>query len=291
MSTLLEERGLKWEAPEGQKVILHLGMGLDSVSILCAMHQMGLRPDFIIFADTDGEWPETYSYKNNVLAPWLEKVGFPAIATVRRGEEIDPKRSLYFGSLQDEIERTRTLPSMAYGMHKCSLKFKISPINKHLRRQLWCKGQWAQKKRITKVIGFNVDEPHRAKPEFGDAKEASQFVPYYPLFQWGLNREDEARIVTESGLPVPKKSACFFCPNATDAEWTRLRKDHPDLFQTCLGIEADANEEDNPHKILKPRTVGLRRRGKPGQRQLREWAQAWAEVDALEAGGCSCPGA
>lgn len=266
--TLLKERQLKWNPPANDKLIVHLGMGLDSTSILCAMHQLGLKPDMIIFADTGSEHPETYQYRDDVMIPWLAKIGFPPITQVRRMDELKVKRR---ETLLDEINRTRTLPSVAYGFHKCSLKFKIEPINSRLRKTQMCLIEWAKGRKVTKVIGYNVNEPRRAKPTFPD-KEGEQFDPYYPLFQWGLNREDEAQIVRESGLPIPIKSACFFCPHATDAEWKKLHDEHPDLWNECLKMEAEANMEGNPHKILKPEDVGLRRRGKRGERQLRDFA-------------------
>lgn len=285
MTTLIQTRQLKWNAPAGQKVILHLGMGLDSISILCAMHQLGVKPDLIIFADTGAERPETYQYRDEVLMPWLASVGFPAITQVRRMDEIKVKRR---ETLLDEVQRTRTLPSVAYGFHKCSLKFKIDPINAFLRKRCdWTKAEWAAGRKVTKVIGYNVDEPRRAKPTF-PGKEGQQFDAYYPLFAWGLNREDEAQIVRDSGLPVPGKSACFFCPHATDAEWLQLREQHVDLWEICLEIEAQANMDDNPHKIQKTDDVGLRRRGKRGERQLRDFA---AKLDAEAAPcGSGCPG-
>lgn len=34
----------------------------------------------------------------------------------------------------------------------------------------------------------------------------------YPLREWGLTRRDCGKMIADAGLPVPPKSACFFCP-------------------------------------------------------------------------------
>lgn len=267
--TLIQERGLRWESPEGLKVSVHLGLGLDSTAILCAMHQLGVRPDYIIFSDTGSEWPETYKHRDEVMVPWLRSIGFPELVVTRRMESIKVKRE---ETLLDEIQRTRTLPSVAYGWHKCSLKFKAEAINGHMKKLPWVRAEWAMGRRIVKVIGYNAKEPRRAKPTF-PGREGEQYVPYYPLFQWGLDRDDEAQIVRDSGLPVPKKSACWFCPHNTDEEWLRLRREHPELWEKCLDMERESLAEDNPNRIEKPDVVGLRRRGRKGERQLKDWIE------------------
>ena len=64
----------------------------------------------------------------------------------------------------------------------------------------------------------------------------------YPLQEWGWTREDcEARILAE-GLPLPVKSACFFCPASKKAEVDWLAATHPDLAQISMEMERRAHE-------------------------------------------------
>lgn len=44
----------------------------------------------------------------------------------------------------------------------------------------------------------------------------------------------------QQGLPVPPKSACFFCPAQKPHELEELHRDHPDLTQRIKAMEANA---------------------------------------------------
>jgi hypothetical protein len=49
-----------------------------------------------------------------------------------------------------------------------------------------------------------------------------------------------AVITVAAGLPVPVKSACYFCPASKKAEITWLREHHPELLERALEIERNA---------------------------------------------------
>jgi hypothetical protein len=65
-------------------------VGVDSVAMLVGLHQRGIRPDLISFADTGGEKPDTYLYVP-ILQQWLRDVGFPPLLVVR----YTPPRATY----------------------------------------------------------------------------------------------------------------------------------------------------------------------------------------------------
>ncbi len=64
-------------------VILNNGLGVDSTAMLVGLAARRERPDLVIFADTDGEKPETIAYLD-VINPWLRTIGFPEVMVVRR---------------------------------------------------------------------------------------------------------------------------------------------------------------------------------------------------------------
>jgi hypothetical protein len=47
-------------------------------------------------------------------------------------------------------------------------------------------------------------------------------------------------VIADAGLPVPIKSACFYCPASKKAEVICLRDHHPDLLERALAIERNA---------------------------------------------------
>src|SRR5205823_324723 len=66
------------------------------------------------------------------------------------------------------------------------------------------------------------------------------FAYWYPLIEWGYDREACKRIITEAGLSVPIKSACFYCPASKKHEIDWLQAHHPDLLKRALAIERNA---------------------------------------------------
>ena len=107
-------------------LVVAYGLGVDSTAMLIEFVRRGIRPDSILFADTGGEKPETYQYMN-VIQPYLRRVGFPPVVTVR----YKPKRAVYH-TLEAQCLHTGTLPSLAYGGKSCSLKYKRAPQDKFI---------------------------------------------------------------------------------------------------------------------------------------------------------------
>jgi hypothetical protein len=57
---------------------------------------------------------------------------------------------------------------------------------------------------------------------------------------WGFDREKCKKIIAQAGLPIPVKSACFFCPASKKQEIAWLEERHPDLLERALRIERNA---------------------------------------------------
>ena len=54
---------------------------------------------------------------------------------------------------------------------------------------------------------------------------------------WGWDRETCQRVIADEGLPVPVKSACFFCPASKKSELIQLSHGSPDLYAQSLALE------------------------------------------------------
>jgi hypothetical protein len=105
---------------------------------------------------------------------------------------------------------------------------------------------WEQGQRVHKLIGFDATEDHRTfadgkgmnvAPRPGVPPYGDRYVMRYPLREWGFDRAACGRIITGAGLPLPPKSACFFCPAMKQIEIELLRTSDPVLYMLALEME------------------------------------------------------
>lgn len=211
------------------------GMGTNSTAFLIEMVTRGEQIDVILAADTGGERKQTYEF-SDLFSGWLQAHGYPPVTRVKKGGREE--------TLEENCLRLNMLPSLSYGYKGCSHKYKIEAQEKYLNNWQPAKDAWQRGEKVIKLIGYDIDEPHRAAiPE--DAKYRYR----YPLLEWGWGREDCERRIIAAGLPLPGKSACFFCPSSTKPEILKLRDEHPDLLLRALRLEATAIEADNLKSI------------------------------------------
>ncbi len=220
------------------------GAGVDSTAMLVEMQRQGIRPDVITFADTGGEKPETIEYLDT-MNEWLAARDFPSI-TVCKLATLD---STPYDDLEGNNTANETLPSIAFGMKGCSVKWKQKPQdyaimgvtkgpNQRPPHPLWIEAKETGKK-ITKVIGFDSSKADlRRKNSF--TKEDKNFRYSFPLQQLGWTRKECIQNIIQAGLPVPIKSACWFCPASQKWELWWLAGTHPKLFMRALHMEMKA---------------------------------------------------
>jgi hypothetical protein len=199
--------------------IVSYGGGVNGVAMLISMVRSGNKPDAILFADTGGEVDETYAY-NNYFSEWLVSKGFPPITVV----EYRTKKHRRV-TLEQEILKAKTLPSVAFGFKTCSQKHKIFP------QQKWVDYNFG-KESCEWYIGFDSNESRR----MGD-NNVQNYINKYPLIELGWDRERCKEEILSEGLELPVKSACYFCPNRKKHEIVSL----PDKFKKrAISIEKNA---------------------------------------------------
>lgn len=215
-------------------LVVAYGLGVNSTAMLVEFAHRGICADLILFADTGGEKPETYDYLK-VIQPFLHRVGFPDVIVVR----YRPKTAPYV-TLEEQCLHTGTLPSLAYGGKSCSLKYKKAPQDKFVMGWAPAQDAWRQGKKVVKAIGFDAGPGDCRRIRY---QEDDLFEYWYPLHEWGFDRDKCKRIIVEAGLPVPMKSACFYCPASKKHEILWLQEHHPDLLERALHIESNAQDK------------------------------------------------
>lgn len=248
--------------------IVNYGMGVDSTAVLVGLWRRDLRPDLILFADTGGEKPETYEYLA-VMNAWLEEREWPTITVVKYRPQLAP-----YTTLEGNCRANQTLPSIAFrgggpGAGGCSLKFKAEVMEGFLegaRRGPW-KGPAhpliaearARGLRPLRYIGYDDSAADRKRTLRAGArpptKKPTLYDFAYPLQSWGWTRERCIEEIAAAGLPVPLKSACFFCPASKKWEIKWLAAVHPELFLRAVAMEDRA--ASGKHGLGEKRGLGI----------------------------------
>jgi hypothetical protein len=69
------------------------------------------------------------------------------------------------------------------------------------------------------------------------AAAVQRYAETHPLIEWDMGRDECLDTIRAAGLPLPGKSACFFCPNSKAHEILSLPQP---LIDRALKIEANA---------------------------------------------------
>ena len=215
----------------------------NAVMVLQAAGKLPEPYDYFIFANVgnDSENPATLDYMEQYKKPFCEAHGIRFIEvqkTLRTGE-LDTLVGMI-----DRTERSVPIPARmsngAPGNRSCTSTFKISVVDK-----------WVKQNGYTHAVvglGISLDECHRMRDEqwhdtYGTKKIGYMKKREHPLIDLRLRRDDCYRIIAEAGLPIPPKSACFFCPFKKYSEWIQMRRDQPALFAEAVRIETVCNEK------------------------------------------------
>jgi len=263
--------------PAPAPLVVCYGAGRDSTALLVGLWQRGIRPDLILFADVGAERQATYDFLP-VMNRWLKSVGFPEI-TVVRYQPKDFKHWPPYHTIEENILTNCALPSIAYGFHKCSAKWKIAPQRAYLMQWQPALNCWSAGGKVRKAIGFDAS-PHELKRSKGcstyavQEEESELFNLWFPLQEWGWHLAECIRQIVKAGLPIPNKSSCYFCTAMKPAEVDDLAKAEPDKLKRIVVLEARAKQKHLdyaegrgwPRGIGVPLTEGIWRRSVKGCR-------------------------
>lgn len=185
------------------KKYLSYGGGVNSTAMMILLKNKGI--DFeAVFSDHGGDYPETYEY-----VKMLQAEGYPITVLDCKVENLD----LYDYCLEKNIIPSRW-------MRWCTDKFKIIPLYRYFKRP------------CIVYIGIDAGETKRAKPS-KDTDIDNQF----PLIEEGMDRIACEEYIQKAGLPVPRKSGCYFCPYSKKKDFEYLRNNEPDLWCKTKHLE------------------------------------------------------
>lgn len=255
-----------------QPLIVACGIGTDSIGMLIAMRNRGIRPDVVQWADTGSEREHTYRYINTLIN-WLKRNDFPPLLIVRKRCPIAGHRGLY-----EQLWNTEQLPSPAFHRnHSCSAKWKLEPQRDYHSFLPWLNqsrtavgfsAEESERIGIREAVGFSAEETDRRSYQIADA---DGYQTWFPLQEWNLTRKNCVELIDSEGIPQPGKSACFMCPMSQLCELRRMSSRE---LSAATELEARAEAGGKLRKIR-----GLR---KGINQTWDEWLEETATEPALE---------
>lgn len=189
--------------------ILSYGGGVNSVALMLLLVREAAPLDEVVFADTGAEIPETYAYLE-VTRSFLDGHGIPFTVVSKRGP-----------GLYDTSWNRRVFPSAIWRWS--TRDFKINPILRHYR---------SLGSHVNQYLAIAWDEIERMK-----RSRVDYVTNVFPLVERRLTREDCVGLIRDAGLPIPPKSACYFCPFSTMDRWRWLYETHPYLYNKAVALE------------------------------------------------------
>lgn len=200
--------------------VLAYGGGVNSTALAILLIEQGWR-GIVAFCNTGAEWPETYWYVWKIFRPFLEsnEVEFVLIGKEYRSRRYRPPMPVA-ARLYKMIPLARA--------RWCTSEYKIDPFRR------WCKRHGFDFENDV-MVAISADEAHR------------QPNKVRPLVEWGISRDNCARIIADAGLPIPRKSGCWMCPFQRRGQWMELYLRYPRLFRQALYLEHLTGCTFDPH--------------------------------------------
>jgi hypothetical protein len=250
--------------------IFSFGGGQQSVAVLVLAAQNKVQYDAFVFANVgdDSEEPRTLHYLNEYAKPFAAAYGLELIEVARKG------KTLY----QDLVGDNRSINIPVYmangapGNRNCTVHYKVKVVAR------WTKQRGATVDNPATIgLGISLDEMGR----MNESRIAHQRHEY-PLVDLRMTRQDCINVITQAGLPVPPKSACWWCPFKRHSQWQQLRNEQPDLFDRAVSLEQRINEK---RVSLNRDRVYLHRALQPLDQAVGQQYNLF-EDDACESGYC-----
>lgn len=207
------------------------------------------RPDFAFMTDTGRERRSTWPFVDGFIRPALSQVGLELriIKSEENGASLDVVYISESGEQTVLLPGWTTMGPLGPG--------KLSPF---------CSGKWKRDvaerymrsigiERARNWIGISRDEARRIR-----AQHRPWLELWYPLiFKVPMTRDMCVSLIREQGWvgQIPH-SACYMCPNHSDAEWIDMKINWPEDFLAACELEAETRLKDR-NFYLHPSCVPL----------------------------------
>lgn len=261
--------------------VFSFGGGVQSVAVLVLAAQGKVQYDHFLFANVgdDSEHPATLRYFEEYAKPYAGEFDIDLIELrfeYQQGKRRGQRETLYQRLTKHGGHSTPIpvrMPNGMPGARACTADFKIGVINRWLRAH----GATADSP-ATVGLGISLDEVERMK----DSPHA-YVQNEWPLIDLRLRRSDCEVVIRNAGLPVPPKSACWFCPFMSPQRWQDMKRDEPELFKRAVALEQHINAKRAANGMNQ---AYLHRSAKPLEQAVSDQTAFFDQLDMCESGYC-----
>ena len=207
------------------------GGGVQSVAALILAARGEIDFPLFLFANVgaDSENPATLDYLADTAAPFAAANGIELVELRKVRRDGSPVTLMQrITESESSVPIPMRMSNGAPGNRQCTGDFKIAVVAKELKRR-------GANRAAPAVVGLGIstDEWQRAR---SDSRVPHETLAY-PLLDLNLSREGCMALIRDAGLPVPPKSACWFCPFQSPASFQRMRHDDPVHFASVVSLE------------------------------------------------------
>lgn len=187
------------------KHVVGLSGGKDSTCLALALAALEPREYEYVCTPTGDELPELFAHLERV-----EKLLGTTIKRLGTGE-----------TLTQLIDRMQMLPN--FRARWCTRILKIEPTIAYMKEL---------PPGSTLYVGLRADEEER-RGIYGE-----DIVIRFPFREWGWGLAQVQHYLKTSGVTIPRRTDCGFCFYQRIGEWRNLWRDHPDVYQRGVELEA-----------------------------------------------------
>jgi len=221
--------------------VVSTGMGVQSTGllVLAARGEIDYRTFLFANVGEDSEHPATLAYFRDVAIQYAAKhnIDLIELRKTRFGEEETLYQRLTRPGSRSIGIPVRMAGSGMPAQRACTKDFKIRVIDR------WLREHGAKEEGAIVALGISLDEIERASDN-KDTDTIAWKKNAFPLLTdvpKPLTRQDCINLIESEGLPIPPKSACFFCPHHNLQKWQEMRHQEPELFEKACNLEKSIN--------------------------------------------------
>ena len=205
--------------------------GIQSTALLVLAAQQRAKNAIAVFVNLmSAENPATIRYVEDVAARYCADHGISLVSI-----DVDAVGDMLNNPTHPKPPFRTT--SGGFSTRQCTNHWKIRPFRRALRAIMRARGVRVRRGAVQVALGISFDELERMSQP-----NVTYYQHVYPLIDLRLTRADCVSVIASAGLPIPPKSACWFCPYTPRARVQEIARAYPEVEHELIRLDAIIND-------------------------------------------------